>query len=94
LEVADAWKHRLFQSTRTEAVYLDGALREWAQNHNRHPDLSTRIELYPAEGVGTTLLTGTQTAALRARGPDRNAPPYASSERSSWAARVKREHRD
>lgn len=71
-EVADGWKGGLSDSTRREgkeleAAYLGDVLREWETAHNRHPDLSARVILSPAEGIGTELLTGTQIVALGVR---------------------------
>lgn len=63
-QLAGAWKFHLYQSTSRQAVYLADVLREWSRDHNRHPDLSRRVELHLAEGLGTTLLTGDQAAAL------------------------------
>jgi hypothetical protein len=64
-QFADAWKSALCQSTKGEAAYLGLVLAEWAADHNAHPDLSSRVEFHPAEGIGTTLLTGRQESALR-----------------------------
>jgi hypothetical protein len=68
-QLADGWKSGLCQSTRAEgvdleAVYLGDALKEWEVDHNRHPDLSSRVAFAPAGGIGTMLLTGTQPLAL------------------------------
>lgn len=46
-------------------MYLGDALLEWQRDHNRHPDLRSRVTLNPGEGTGTTLLTGSQVLALR-----------------------------
>lgn len=59
-----AWKARLYQSTAGHAVYLADALGEWSRAHNRHPDLSSRVELNLPEGFGTTLLTSDQATVL------------------------------
>lgn len=64
-ELADGWKSRLGHMTSREAAYLQVTLLEWARDHNRHPDLASRVELFFEEGIGTTLLTGTQVRWLR-----------------------------
>lgn len=62
---ASGWKPGLYQSTIGHAAYLGQVLSEWSAEHNCHPDLSSRVELHTAEGIGTTLLTGRQEAELR-----------------------------
>lgn len=62
--IADGWKTRLAQATSDQATYLGQALQEWAADHNRHPDLFSRVELSLAEGDGTTILTGMQAKTL------------------------------
>ncbi len=64
-QLADGWKAGLGASTRAEAAYLGQVLKEWATDHNRHPDLSSHVVLLGNDGSGTVLLTGTQEAALR-----------------------------
>lgn len=71
-ELADGWKTRLGRSTAREATYLQVALLEWARDHNRHPDLASRVELFFDEGIGTTLLTGNQVSCLRDAFEQRN----------------------
>lgn len=63
-ELADAWKTRLSAATTRQAVYLGMAVQHWAATHNHHPDLSSQVLVRVSEGDGTTLLTGTQAAAL------------------------------
>lgn len=71
--LARGWKADLGLSTRAlssaggqrTAVYLGDALSEWSAEYNRHPDLSSRVELPLSEGSGTCLLSGEQAAALR-----------------------------
>ncbi len=65
--LADGWKARLAADTSAQAAYLQVALLGWESTHNRHPDLSARVELYLGEGMGTVLLTGRQTGSLHAR---------------------------
>lgn len=65
LAFAGSWKPRLYESTVGHAAYLGQVLCEWSAQHNRHPDLSSRVELHTAEGVGTTLLTMPQEIELR-----------------------------
>ncbi len=64
-DVANSWKSALYQSTVGHAAYLGQVLAEWAADHNRHPDLTSRVELHAREGIGTTLLTNEQEPALR-----------------------------
>jgi hypothetical protein len=63
-QFANAWKTSLYQSTVGEAAYLGQVLSEWAGAHNRHPDLTSRVEFNLAEGAGTTLLTNDQESEL------------------------------
>lgn len=62
---ADAWKLELAQSTAGCAVYLGQVFAEWSADFNSHPDLSSRIEVCSAKGIGTTVLTEAQGTALR-----------------------------
>jgi hypothetical protein len=64
-ELANAWKPDLYRSTVGHAAYLGQVLGEWTADFNRHPDLSSRVELTTSEGVGTTLLTNDQEVRLR-----------------------------
>ena len=72
--LADGWKTGLGASTRRVWMYLGDALLEWQRDHNRHPDLRSRVALTPGEGTGTTLLTGSQVLALRRALADLPAP--------------------
>ena len=63
--LADGWKAQLSESTAAEATYLQVALLEWERAHNRHPDLTTLVEVHVPEGEGTTLLSGPQVGRLR-----------------------------
>jgi hypothetical protein len=65
-KLADGWKARLAADTSAQAAYLQVALLGWESDHNRHPDLSARVELYLGEGMGTVLLTGRQAGWLHA----------------------------
>jgi hypothetical protein len=76
-QLADGWKARLAADTAAQATYLQVALLRWESAHNRHPDLSARVELFLGEGLGTVLLTGRQVGWLHVllderdlRGPD------------------------
>lgn len=62
--LADGWKARLGASTAQSATYLQVCLLEWERCHNRHPDLSSDVELQLEEGTGTTLLTPGQVRAI------------------------------
>lgn len=64
-EFAAAWKAKLAAATADHAAYLGQVVLEWAADHNRHPDLSGRVEAYQSEGVGTTILTAAQAIELR-----------------------------
>lgn len=64
--LAAGWKADLGMSTAGTATYLLVALRQWEAAHNRHPDLSTYVNLYLPEGQGTVLLTASQVALLSA----------------------------
>lgn len=66
-DVANSWKSALYESTVGHAAYLGHVLAEWAADHNRHPDLTSRVELHLREGIGTVLLTNDQEPALRHR---------------------------
>src|SRR5579885_784854 len=63
-QVADGWKAQLGRSADREARYLQIALLEWEQGHNRHPDLSGLVEIHLPEGQGTTLLSARQARRL------------------------------
>ena len=62
--LADGWKARLAADTSAQATYLQVALLGWESAHNRHPDLSTQVQLFVGEGMGTILLTGRQVRWL------------------------------
>lgn len=62
--LADGWKGRLASDTAAHSSYLRVSLLGWETAHNRHPDLSSRVELHLGEGVGTEILTGRQVADL------------------------------
>jgi hypothetical protein len=64
--LADGWKARVAADTAALAAYLQVALLGWESAHNRHPDLSSRVEVHLGEGIGTTILTGRQVAWLHA----------------------------
>jgi hypothetical protein len=64
--LADGWKARLAADTAAQAAYLQVVLLGWESAHNRHPDLSSRVELHLGEGTGTTILSGRQVASLHA----------------------------
>jgi hypothetical protein len=64
-EIANAWKPGLREATADHAAYLGLVLSEWAAEHNRHPDLSSRVEVRIAEGMGTTLLTDEQVTLVQ-----------------------------
>lgn len=64
--LADGWKARLAADTSAQATYLQVALLVWESAHNRHPDLSSQVELHAGEGMGTLLLTGPQVGWLHA----------------------------
>jgi hypothetical protein len=66
-DVANSWKSTLYQSTVSHGAYLGQIIAEWAADHNRHPDLTSRVEVQTAEGIGTTLLTNEQEPELRER---------------------------
>jgi len=66
-KLGGAWKPALYQSTRGHAAYLAPVLAEWTGEHNRHPDLASRVQLDCPEGVGTTLLTSDQAVVLAQR---------------------------
>jgi hypothetical protein len=63
-ELADGWKTKLGVSTSQEATYLQVALLQWERDHNLHPDLASRVELFVDEGAGTVLLMGGQVDCL------------------------------
>ncbi len=70
--LANGWKARLAADTSAQATYLQVALLVWESAHNRHPDLSARVELYVGEGMGTVLLTGRQVGWLHGLLDQRN----------------------
>lgn len=64
------FRENLAEVTRRRASYLADALLSWQSEHNRHPDLSTAVELHIEPGDATILLSKTQSKLLH-RGLDR-----------------------
>lgn len=59
-----SWRAALATRTGTRASYLGVVLAMWQNGHNRHPDLSTVVNLRLPEGEGIVVLSPFQVSAL------------------------------